>query len=82
MRGGRPLGFMLRWLQLSSTVGTKEEHWKFDDLSLSLELRKAFREQLKQSEQGLALLAKERKQKLADAAEAEPEEPSTLRGYV
>ena len=74
-RGGRPLGFMLCWLQSHTLCRDKDEHWRFRDLPLSQTNRLHCRNRLKA--QGSDLFRHER-----ELRPGEPEEPADLRAYM
>jgi len=76
VRGGRPCGFLLAWLQ-SAGVAAKEEHWAPANLETSLDARLAARLELEETPEGREFLSHERPQ-VGD----EPAEPETLQGLL
>lgn len=75
--GGRPVGFLAAWLARGVHCSTKEEHWAPDNLQQSQEVRATIRDQIRQTDGGVALLQWERPR-----GPEEPDEPTTLEGLL
>ena len=76
--GGRPLGFLAKWLSESRNAATKEQHWDKEAWrAYTQESRAAERRALADLPGGAELLGCERV-----VEPGEPEEPVLLKGYV
>ena len=76
--GGRPLGFLMRWLQAGTTLDQKHLHWVREDwANFTLEERQAARATLSRTVGGPELMSFERARGTGEA-----EEPPTLQGYL
>eukprot|EP00971_Amphidinium_carterae_P110995 2198362-Amphidinium_carterae.3 len=77
--GGRPLGYLMAWLQLGQHVPDKASHWNKTLLTerLTVAERQRCRDELALLERGQLLLAVERQ-----IAEGEPAEACSLEGLL
>ena len=76
--GGRPLGFLMHWLKAGATMDQKHLHWVREDwANYTVDERQRARETLSRLVGGPDLMGFER-----DRSTGEPEEPTTLRGYL
>ena len=77
--GGRPLGFLMAWLQVAHECPDKQSHWSKADweTKLTKEVRGACRAALAESLDGQALLSHEREKQ-----PGEEDEPPTLDGLL
>lgn len=78
-RIGRPIGFMLAWLECGPMTASKEEHWRFSDLPLDLSDRVRHREWAKaQTDASSVLMFEQERQRRT----GEAEEPEDLAPYI